>query len=234
MKYYLHDSNSFNDEKITLLYINFGYEALGLFYTIIEKLAAQEKPILETVLLSQLKIGKKLKKQLKFMYEIDILSVNNGEVFSKTLLNFSEKYQIKKEKNRKRVSEWRNNQDVKKNVTHYETVSNTPKVNKSKVNKSKVIIYPFDSEKFINFWDLWKEYKKTEFKFNYKSEISEQAALKKLSGFAKGDENTAIKILEDAISNGYKGFFEIKDNGRNNQTRKKPTFSEAASEFINR
>jgi len=135
MKYYLHDSNSFNDEKITLLHINYGYEALGLFYTIIEKLAAQEKPILENVLISQLKIGKKLKKQLNFMYEIDILSINNGEVFSKTLLNFSQKYQIKKEKNTKRVAEWRKNQEIKKNVTCYESVGNAAKVKKSKVNK---------------------------------------------------------------------------------------------------
>jgi hypothetical protein len=45
MKYYLHDSNAFNDEKITELFINFGYEGLGLFYTILEKLSLQEKPV---------------------------------------------------------------------------------------------------------------------------------------------------------------------------------------------
>jgi hypothetical protein len=43
MKYYLHDSNSFNDEKITELFIKFGYEGLGLFYTCLEKFAQQEK-----------------------------------------------------------------------------------------------------------------------------------------------------------------------------------------------
>ena len=50
MKYFLHDSNAFNDEKITELYINFGYEGLGLFYTILEKLAGQEKPVKTLVL----------------------------------------------------------------------------------------------------------------------------------------------------------------------------------------
>ena len=50
MKYYLHDSNSFNDEKITELYLEYGYEGLGLFYTILEKLALQEKPIKTKVL----------------------------------------------------------------------------------------------------------------------------------------------------------------------------------------
>lgn len=41
MKYYLHDTSAFLDEKITELYINFGYEGLGLFYTILEKIAFQ-------------------------------------------------------------------------------------------------------------------------------------------------------------------------------------------------
>lgn len=138
MKYYLHDSNSFSDEKITELFIKFGYEGLGLFYTILEKFALQEKPIKTIVLKSQLKVGKKLEKCWNFMESIDLISSNNGETFNKQLLKFSEKYQVKKEKNAKRISEWRENQSIKENVTHYESVRNTPKVNKSKVNKSKV------------------------------------------------------------------------------------------------
>ena len=139
MKYFLHDSNSFNDEKITQLFIKFGYEGLGLFYTILEKLSQQEKPILTDVLKHQLKVGKKLEKIWNFMEEIELISSNNGETFNEQLLNFSEKYQIKKEKNAKRISKWRENQTDKKNVTCYESVSNTPKVNRSKVNKSKSI-----------------------------------------------------------------------------------------------
>jgi len=138
MKYYLHDSNSFNDEKVTLLYMKFGYEAVGLFYVILEKLSQQEKPIPEMVLKSQLNIKKRLEKMLNFMYEIDILSVKNGEVFSETLLNFSEKYKIKKEKTRKKVAQWRSKQSDKKSVTGYVPVSNPRKVKLSKVKLSKV------------------------------------------------------------------------------------------------
>lgn len=137
MKYFLHDSNSFNDEKITELYLEFGYEGLGLFYTILEKLALQEKPIKTIVLKHQLNVGKKLEKCWKFMEEIDLISSNNGETFNKQLLNFSEKYQVKKEKNAKRIAEWRENQLVSEKVTSYESISNTPKVNKSKVNEIK-------------------------------------------------------------------------------------------------
>jgi hypothetical protein len=138
MKYFLHDSNSFEDEKVAMLYMEYGYEGLGLFYTILEKLSKQEKPIKTSVLKMQLKVGKKLEKCWNFMESIDIISSNNGETFNKQLLNFSEKYKIKKEKNLKRISQWRENQEVTENVTHCESVCNTPKVKESKVKESKV------------------------------------------------------------------------------------------------
>lgn len=153
MKYFLHDSNSFNDEKITELYLEFGYEGLGLFYTILEKLALQEKPIKTIVLKHQLNVGKKLEKCWSFMEEIDLISSNNGETFNKQLLNFSEKYQVKKEKNAKRIAEWRENQQVSEDVTRYEHVSNTPKVNKSKVNLNKVN----NIEDFEYFWNTYNK-----------------------------------------------------------------------------
>ena len=139
MKYYLHDTNSFDDEKVTELFMKFGYEGLGLFYTLLEKIAKQEKPVKTSVLKSQLKVGKRLEKCWNFMEEIDIISSNNGETFNKQLLNFSEKYQIKKEKTRIKVSEWREKQTDKKDVTSYVPVSNLPKVKESKVKESKGI-----------------------------------------------------------------------------------------------
>jgi len=158
MKYFLHDTSSFQDEKITELYINFGYEGLGLFYTLLEKIAYQEKPIKTDILKHQLKVGKRLEKCWIFMEEIGIISSNNGETFNEQLLNFSEKYQIKKEKTRKKVSEWRDKQRDVKNVTDYVMVSNPPKVKESKVKESKVkvikdkiITYPLIDEVKIYF-----------------------------------------------------------------------------------
>ena len=139
MKYFLHDTNSFDDEKVTELFMKYGYEGLGLFYTILEKIGKQEKPIKTEVLKAQLRVGKRLNKCWLFMEDIGIISSSNGETFNEQLLNFSEKYQIKKEKTREKVAEWREKQSVAKSVTGYETVSNTPKVKESKVNKSKDI-----------------------------------------------------------------------------------------------
>lgn len=194
MKYFLHDSNSFNDEKITELFVFYGYEGLGLFYTILEKLAQQEKPIKTFVLKRQLKVGKKLEKCWKFMESIDLISSNNDETFNKQLLNFSGKYAIKKEKNAKRIYEWREKQIVAENVTRSESVRNADKVNKSKVNKSKVIdkdaevsaleqkiekfkqsLYPFtknkggayDAETVKEFFDYWSELNKSQTKMKW-------------------------------------------------------------------
>jgi predicted ATPase len=168
MKYYLHDSNSFNDEKITELYLQYGYEGLGLFYTLLEKLALQEKPIKTNVLKHQLNVGKKLEKVWEFMEQIDLISSNNGETFNKQLLNFSKKYQVSKEKNAKRISEWRENQVVTENVTRSELVRNADKVKLSKVKESKVklidIITPHIFElgdEYDNFYAYWTEQNKS-------------------------------------------------------------------------
>ena len=138
MKYYLHDSNSFNDEKVTELFMAYGYEGLGLFYTALEKFAQQEKPIKTAVLKKQLNIGKKLEKCWSFMESIGLISSNNGESFNKQLLKFSENYKIKKEKSAERLKQWRENQQVTENETHSELVRNASKVKISKVNRSKV------------------------------------------------------------------------------------------------
>ena len=127
MKYYLHDSSSFQDERITELYIKFGYEGLGLFYTLLEKIALQEKPVKTLVLKRQLNVGKRLEKCWKFMEEIGIISSS-----------ISETYKIKKEKNRERISQWRENQSVKENVMCNESVRNAGKVKRSKVNEIKL------------------------------------------------------------------------------------------------
>ena len=166
MKYYLHDTSSFEDEKIYELFIEFGYEGLGLFYTILEKLAKQEKPINTKVLKKQLSINKRLDKIWFFMEEIELISNRNGETFNEQLLNYSKKYQIKKEKSAKRISEWREKQSVSENVTRSENVRNASKVNKSKVKVyipqlDEVIKFfldnGFKSEAGIKAWNYYNE-----------------------------------------------------------------------------
>jgi len=98
MKYFLHDTSASDDEKITELFIEHGYEGIGLFYSILEKIGKQEKPIKTSILKAQLKVGKKLEKCWSFMESLGLISSNNGETFNERLLSYNEMYQQKKEK----------------------------------------------------------------------------------------------------------------------------------------
>jgi hypothetical protein len=120
-------------------------------------------------------------------------------------------YSESRRKNRKGVV---NKKSSKTYVKHMEDVNENEDKNKSK----KEIKYPFDSEKFSYAWNLWKEYKKKEHGFKYKSEISEQAALNNLAKIAWGHENICYEIIKQSIVNGYKGLFEVKATKQNNDS----------------
>lgn len=82
--------------------------------------------------------------------------------------------------------------------------------NKKPINKEQELIFPFDSEEFKKQWCLWKDYKKDEHKFQYKTLISEQAALTELLNLSNGNEEIAVKIIHQSFANGYKGLFKLK------------------------
>lgn len=223
MKYYLHDSNSFNDEKVTELYIKFGYEGLGLFYTMLEKFAAQEKPIKTQVLKKQLDIGKRLEKCWSFMEEIGLIQSLNGETFNERILNFAGKYKIKNKINAERVSQWRENQADRKNVTHYVQDCNADKIKESKVKESKVkesklketkeeSPLVFISDEWKGLWAEWMEYKQIQFKQKYKLNKHEQIAINKLVKLSKGNLEDAQQIVCQSIESQWQSFYPLKNN----------------------
>lgn len=91
---------------------------------------------------------------------------------------------------------------------HMETETETRTVT---INKTKIIVLPFETEKFAEYWSMWKDYKKTQFKFTFKTPQSEQAALKDLINLANGDENESINIIEQSMAKGWKGLFKLKN-----------------------
>jgi hypothetical protein len=72
------------------------------------------------------------------------------------------------------------------------------------------IIFPFD-EDFKTSWQNWKDYKRLEHKFQYKSPQSEQAALEDLVKKSGGKKEIAELIIQQSVSSGWKGFFELKN-----------------------
>lgn len=74
----------------------------------------------------------------------------------------------------------------------------------------KSIVNPF-SDAFIPEWELWKLYKEEAFNFKYKGVISEQMALKHLVDLSDGDEEKAIKIIQQSCRRQWQGFFPLKE-----------------------
>ena len=76
-------------------------------------------------------------------------------------------------------------------------------------DKNTLAEMPFSSSEFLSIWKDWKEYKSKEFKFKFKSSQSEKSSLTQLTKISNNDEATAIKIIENSIANGWKGFFPL-------------------------
>jgi flagellar hook-associated protein FlgK len=70
------------------------------------------------------------------------------------------------------------------------------------------VVNPF-SEAFEEKWKMWLYYKKECHKFEYKSAISEQAALNQLVDLSEGDEEHAARILNQSMANNWKGLFKV-------------------------
>ena len=112
-------------------------------------------------------------------------------------------------------------------------------MDKDNGENSKTFKNPF-SASFLASWSNWKDYKKKEFKFNYKSVISEQAAINELVKLSEGMEDKAVEIIMQSITNGWKGFFQLKtEKNGNTKTTTPEDFNarrraELQKEFNNR
>lgn len=72
----------------------------------------------------------------------------------------------------------------------------------------KEVVNPFTDD-FKEKWDIWLMYKKEVHRFEYKSAISEQAALNQLVDLSEGDEEHAARILNQSMANNWKGLFKV-------------------------
>jgi|WetSurMetagenome_2_1015567.scaffolds.fasta_scaffold22974_7 hypothetical protein len=68
------------------------------------------------------------------------------------------------------------------------------------------------NELIKNAWIKFKDYKKTQFNFNYKSVKSEQIAINDFVKLCNNNYDNADKIINQTIVNGWKGLFELKEN----------------------
>ena len=66
--------------------------------------------------------------------------------------------------------------------------------------------YPFELN--LEAWELWKAFRKEQFRTTYKP-LGESAAISKLLRISNNKENQA-QIIQQSIENGWKGLFELK------------------------
>ena len=78
--------------------------------------------------------------------------------------------------------------------------------------------FPFSSKEFLAQWDLWKVFRKKKDRFKFLNIDSENRKLKELENLSSGNEKIAIKIIQQSIDNGWKGFFELKESHKNKST----------------
>lgn len=86
----------------------------------------------------------------------------------------------------------------------------------------KEVVNPF-SDDFKDKWDIWLMYKKEVHNFQYKSAISEQAALNQLVDLSEGDEDHAARILNQSMANNWKGLFKVHNPKKDKKDGKSTT-----------
>jgi len=117
-------------------------------------------------------------------------------------------------KSRKRVR--KSTQTSAQNSAHTNISTNTS-TNTFTKSAHPLVVLPFESDEFRDAWNEWKEYKRTDHRFKYKTAQSEQRALMKLQN-EYTDQNEAIDAIHRAIANGWKGLvFKQSKNGRANR-----------------
>lgn len=105
--------------------------------------------------------------------------------------------------------------------TENETATENEVITESKgkegMGEKPQVQYPYESDEFMQQWQVWKNYRAQEHRFYYRSAESEQAALAELATLAT-DEVTAIAIIHQSMGKGWKGFFELKSNEPKSKT----------------
>lgn len=97
--------------------------------------------------------------------------------------------------------------------------TSTEKRTKTNTKKKEGVVLPFEDLEFVEAWQNWKRYKRDEHGFRFKSAQSEQASLHQLQNLSGGDMLTAVRIIGQSLANGWKGFFQLKN--QHNDSREK-------------
>jgi hypothetical protein len=103
-----------------------------------------------------------------------------------------------------------------------EIVEPIPKYNQSttqNTTKEKdFLVFPFEGYKFAEAWQIWNDERRLKKKQKY-THRGEQAQLHKLKKLSGDSEEIAIKIINQAVAEGWAGMHPLKNETRNNKEK---------------
>jgi len=222
--YFSHDYNSRNDEKIKFLIRKHGMLGYGVFWAIIEDLYNNANALRTDCdgIAYDLRVHSEVVHSVLHDFG---LFVFEGENFGSMSVQkrIDERDSKSKKASQNARKRWVSNiNDANAMPPH----SDRNAIKERKVNEIKeikeIIELPFISNEFEKMWFSWKDYKKKQFKFTYRTTQSELATLQELTKLSNGQEDIAIKILNQSMANGWKGLFNLKEDakGTTNNQRK--------------
>ena len=230
--YFSHDYNSRNDTKILFLRMQLGMEGYGIYWYLIESLAESGGTLpLQLIPVLAMQMHTTEAKVNAVVNAFSLFEITDDLFFSIRLNEHLEKVnQIKLSASQrgKLSAEKRKSTKIQQSVEL--PVEHTVEQRKGKERKvNKTIITNSFSKDFLNDWKIWIDFKKTNFKFTYKTIESEQIAFNHLYKISNENQSTAREIINVSIANGYKGLFELKTN-----QNAKPTNQQLQNEYANR
>jgi len=232
--YFSHDYNSRSDQKIKALLVKHGMAGYGIFWAIIEELYnnSNELRTYYDSIAYDLRVDVDLVKSVindfdLFVFEGDYFGSKSVE---SRLIERQDKSKKASQSVTKRWEMVRMNNERITNVSKSDTIKERKgkEIKESKEIKEQLFL-PFDSENFIQVWNVLKRQPKWKGKTN----DSLQAALKKLSKF---NESIAIIMMENTIEGNWQGLFELKnspinDNKRSNIDNLKDIYNDTDGSF---
>ena len=228
--YFQHNYNTRSDSKIKKLLHKHGLLGYGLYWAIVEDLYnnANALQLHYESIAYELRTKENIVESI--INDFDLFVIDGGYFSSNGVKRRLEERKDKSTKAstsaKKRWNKSERNADAMR--THSE--GNAIKEKKRKEMKEiKIINTNNFSDEFLNDWNDWLEFKKTNFKFEYKTTKSQQIAFDSLYKLSNQNQNTAREIIHQSIANGYKGLFELKQN-----QNAKPTNQQLMDDYANR
>ena len=228
--YFQHNYNTRSDSKIKKLLHKHGLLGYGLYWAIVEDLYnnANALQLHYESISYELRTEKCIVKSI--IHDFDLFKIDGGYFSSNGVKRRLEERKNKSTKASNSAKKRWNKSERNANAMQTHSEGNAIKEKKGKEMKEiKIINTNNFSEDFLVDWKIWIDYKKTNFKFEYKTIESEQIAFNSLYKLSNQNQNTAREIIHQSIANGYKGLFELKQN-----QNAKPTNQQLMHDYANR